>query len=153
MAFSMVLCVNFNLWSWVYFFDSLWGGDLFVNLKNKMLKSELKLYQERLFLFFFFLALILSACIITSSLIHEAKTLMRKTLQALRAPFIGSNCLLDWKGLLKARNVGYGLWLWKKGILQAQKVFEGFKNLGSTSTVHYFFLSCCLCRESDLQPY
>ena len=66
-----------------------------MNLKNKMLKSELKLYQERLFLFFFFLALILSACIITSSLIHEAKTLMRKTLQALRAPFIGSNCLLD----------------------------------------------------------
>jgi hypothetical protein len=58
-----------------------------------MLKSELKLYQERLFLF---LALILSAYIITSSLIHEATTLIeKKTLQALRAPFIGSNYLLD----------------------------------------------------------
>jgi hypothetical protein len=33
---------------------------------------------------------------------------MKKTLQALRASFIGSNCLLDRKGLLKARNVGYG---------------------------------------------
>jgi hypothetical protein len=75
-----------------------------------MLKSKLRLYQERLFLFFF-LALILSACIITSSLIHEVTTLYGKTLQALRAPFIGSNCLLNRKGLLKARNVRYGLWL------------------------------------------
>jgi len=55
----------------------------------------------------FFLAFILLACI-TSSLIHETTTLMKKTLQALRAPFIGSNCLLDRKGLLKVRNVGYG---------------------------------------------
>jgi len=29
----------------------------------------------------------------------------------LKASFIGSNFLLDRKGLLKARNVGYGLWL------------------------------------------
>jgi len=47
-----------------------------VNFKNKMLKSELRLYRERLFLFF--LALILSVCIITSSLIHEAMTFMEK---------------------------------------------------------------------------
>jgi hypothetical protein len=43
--------------------------------KNKMFKSKLRLYQERLFLF---LALILSACIITNSLIHEVTTLMEK---------------------------------------------------------------------------
>jgi len=47
-----------------------------VNFKNKMLKSELRLYQEMMFLFF--LALILSACIITSNLIHEATTLIEK---------------------------------------------------------------------------
>jgi len=45
-----------------------------VNFKNKMLKSELRLYQERLF----FLALILLACKITSNLIHEATTFMEK---------------------------------------------------------------------------
>jgi len=49
-----------------------------VNFKNKMLKSELRLYQERWFLFLLFLAFILSVCIITSSLIHEAMTLMEK---------------------------------------------------------------------------
>jgi hypothetical protein len=35
----------------------------------------------------------------------------KKTLQVLRSPFIGSDCLLDQKGLLKARNAGYGSWL------------------------------------------
>ena len=39
---------------------------------------------------------------------------------------------------------------WKKGILQAQKVFEGFKNLGSTSTIYHFSLCCCLCRENNI---
>jgi hypothetical protein len=43
--------------------------------ENKMLKSKLRLYQERLFLF---LALILSVCIITNSLIHDVTTLMEK---------------------------------------------------------------------------
>jgi hypothetical protein len=43
----------------------------------------------------FFLALILSACIITNSLIHEILTLMKRLFKLLRAPFIGSNCLLD----------------------------------------------------------
>jgi hypothetical protein len=67
----------------------------------------------------------------------------------LRSPFIGSDCLLDQKGLLKARKEGYGSWLWKKGISKAQKVFEGFKALGSISTIHQLF-SYCHCRESDI---
>ena len=73
-----------------------------------------------------------------------------KALQVLRAPFISSDCLLDQKGLLKARNVGYGSWLWKKKISQAQKMFEGFKDLGSTLTIHQLSFSCCHCRESDI---
>jgi len=51
----------------------------------------------------------------------------------LRLPFIGSNCLLDQKGLLEARNVGYGSWLWlmamkerkftgSKGVLRVLKI-------------------------------
>jgi hypothetical protein len=68
----------------------------------------------------------------------------------LRSPFIGSNCLLDQKGLLKARNAVYGSWLWKKGVSQAQKVFEGFKDLGSTSIIHQLSFSCCHSRENDI---
>ena len=67
--------------------------------------------------------------------------LLWKALQVLRSPFIGSDCLLDQKGLFKARNAGYGSWLWKKGISQAQKVFEGFKDLGSTSIIHQLFIN------------
>jgi len=74
MAFPMVLCVHFKLWFWVYLFDGLWWGEIFVNFKNKILR----LYQERLFLF---LAFILSTCTITSSLIHEVKTLIEKLFQ------------------------------------------------------------------------
>ena len=37
------------------------------------------------------------------------------------------------KGFLKTRNAGYGSWLMKERKIQAQKVFEGFKDLGSTS--------------------
>jgi hypothetical protein len=76
--------------------------------KTKMLKSKLEALSKRLFPF---LASILSACIITISLIHEATNPYGKTLSVLRAPFIGSDCLLDQKRLLEARNVGYGLWL------------------------------------------
>jgi hypothetical protein len=68
----------------------------------------------------------------------------------LRAPFIGSNCLLDQKGLLKARNTGYGSWLMKERKIQVQKVFEGFKDLGSISTIHQLSFSCGHCRESDI---
>jgi len=32
----------------------------------------------------------------------------------LRSPFVGSDCLLDQKGLFKARNAGYGSWLMKE---------------------------------------
>jgi hypothetical protein len=56
--------------------------------ETKGLSQNLRIHQERLFSF---LALILLACIITSSLIHEVTTLMEKTLQVLRSPFIGSN--------------------------------------------------------------
>jgi hypothetical protein len=38
----------------------------------------------------------------------------------------------------------------EKGIHKLKKVFEGFKNLGSASTIHQFSFSCCLCRESDI---
>ena len=79
--------------------------------ETKDSSQNLRIHQERLLFFFFFLTPILSACILTSNLIHEATTLMEKTLQVLRSPFIGSNCLLDQKGLLKARNAGYGSWL------------------------------------------
>jgi hypothetical protein len=68
----------------------------------------------------------------------------------LRASFIGSNCLLDQKGLLKARNASYGSWIMKERKIQAQKVFEGFKDLGSTSTIHQLSFSCGHCRESDI---
>jgi hypothetical protein len=39
----------------------------------------------------------------------------------LRPPFIGSNCSLDQKGLLKARNTGYGSWLMKEGKFTGSK--------------------------------
>jgi hypothetical protein len=56
--------------------------------------------------------------------------------------------LLTWsKGLLKARNVGYGSWLMKERKIQAQKVFEGFKDLGSTSTIHQLSFSLSLWRK------
>jgi hypothetical protein len=49
-------------------------GWYFCEFQNKMLR----LYQERLFVF---LAFILSACIITSSLIHEVTILIEKLFQ------------------------------------------------------------------------
>jgi len=74
-------------WLFSWFFVSILDSDFWVYLlmvcdevtclwiwKNKMPKSNLRLYQERLF----FLTFILSACIITSSLIHEATTFMEK---------------------------------------------------------------------------
>jgi hypothetical protein len=73
-----------------------------------------------------FLAPILSACIITSSLIHEATTLMERLFKFLRPLFIGSRL---W---FKAMVQGYE----RKGISPAQNVFKGFKDLGSTLTIH-----------------
>jgi hypothetical protein len=79
----------------------------FVNFKNKMLR----LYQERLFLF---LAFILSTYIITSSLIHEVTTLIEKLFQFWERRLSVQIAYLIENGFLKACNVGYGSWLWKK---------------------------------------
>ena len=50
--------------------------------------------------------------------------------------------------LTLSSNVGYDLWLWKKkGNSQAQKVFKGFKDLGSTSSIHQLSFYYCLCRR------
>ena len=79
MAFSMVLCINLNPWYCVYHlmvYDEV--SFAWISKKKKTPKSTLRLYQERLFLF---LALILSACIITHSLIHEVTTLIEKLLK------------------------------------------------------------------------
>ena len=55
--------------------------------------------------------------------------------------------LLAWlKRALKARNAGYGSWLWKKGISKAQKVFKGFKDLGST--IHQLFFIVVFVEET-----
>jgi hypothetical protein len=75
MTFFMVLCIHFRLWFWGISFDGLWWGDLlWISRKTKGSSQNLRIHQER----FFFLAPILSACIITNSLIHEATTLMEK---------------------------------------------------------------------------
>ena len=74
-AFSMIFCVNFNLWSWVH---HLIARDemIFCELqRNKMLKSKLEALSWKIISF---LALILLAYIITSNLIHEAMTLLEK---------------------------------------------------------------------------
>ena len=63
MTFFMVLYVSFNLWSWVYL----------LIVCDEVTFSEF--HQQRLFSF---LTSILSACIITSSLIRDAMTLMEK---------------------------------------------------------------------------
>jgi hypothetical protein len=61
-------------------FDGLWWDDLlYIFQKNKMLKSKLKTLSKKDC--FPFVASILSTCIITSSLIHEATTLMEKLFQ------------------------------------------------------------------------
>jgi hypothetical protein len=74
MAFPMVFCVSFNLWSWVYYLMVCDEVAFCEFQETRWSCQNLRFYRERLFLFF--LALILSACIITSSLIHEATTLM-----------------------------------------------------------------------------
>jgi len=73
-------------WLFSWFFVSILNSDpkyiiwwhvmgwYFCEFQNKMLR----LYQERLFVF---LAFILSACIITSSLIHEVTILIEKLFQ------------------------------------------------------------------------
>ena len=75
MTFFMVLCIHFRLWFWGISFDGLWWGDLYVNFKKQ--KTQVKTWGFIKKDCFFFTP-ILSACIITSSLIHEAMTLMEK---------------------------------------------------------------------------
>jgi len=38
----------------------------------------------------------------------------------------------------------------KERKIHAKKVFEGFKDLGSTLTIHQFSFSCCHSRGSDI---
>ena len=129
-------------------FDGLWWGDLlWISRKTKGSSQNLRIHQERLFSF---LAPILSACIITNSLIHEATTLMEKLFKFWERHLSVQIAYLIEKGFLKARNAGYGSWLMKERKIQAQKVFEGFNDLGSTSTIHQLFFYCCLCRGSDI---
>ena len=74
--FFMVLCVSFNLWSWVYLLMVCDEVTFCEFQENKRLKSNLRIHQVRLFSF---LAPILLVCIITSSLIHKATTLMESS--------------------------------------------------------------------------
>ena len=120
-------------------FDGLWWGDLLWISRNKRLKSKTWGFIKK-DCFFCFFTPILSACIITSSLIHEAMTLMERLFKFWERHLSVQIAYLIEKGFLKARNTSYGSWLWKKGISKAQKVFEGFKDLGSISTIHQLFL-------------
>ena len=71
-----------------------------------------------------------------SSLFLMSWILWKSTLCILRALFIVLvACLLDYKGLLHARNVCCGSWLRKKRIHKAQRVFQGFKDWGSLSAI------------------
>jgi hypothetical protein len=81
----MVLCVSFNLWYWVYHLMVCDEVTLCEFQETRCSSQNLRLYRERLFLSFF-LHLFLSACIITSSLIHEATTLMEKLFKLCVAP-------------------------------------------------------------------
>ena len=114
-----------------------------VNFKeNKRLKSKLEDSSRKIV---FFLAPILLACIITSSLIHEATTLMEKLFKFWERHLSVQIVYLIKKGFFKTRNAGYGSWLMKERKIQAQKVFEGFKDLGSTSNYSStLFLLLCL---------
>jgi len=76
MTFFMVLYVNFNLWSCVYLF-TVCNEVTFCEFQGKQ-KAQVKTWGFIKKDCFFFLAPILSAYIITSSLIHEATTLMKK---------------------------------------------------------------------------
>jgi len=102
--------------------------------------SSQKLEDSSRKIVFLFFTPILSACIITSSLIHEAMTLMERLFKFWERHLSVQIAYLIEKGFLKARNTSYGSWLWKKRISKAQKVFEGFKDLGSISTIHQLFL-------------
>jgi len=115
--------------------------------ENKKLKSKLEDSSRK---FVFFWALILSACIIISSLIHEVMTLMEQLFKFWDHHLSVQIAYLIKRSFFKHVMQAMVHGLWKKGNSQAQKVFEGFKDLGSTSTIHELSFSCCHCRESDI---
>jgi len=75
MTFFMVLCVSFNLWSWIYLLIICDEVTFYEFQETKDSSQNLRIHQEKLFSF---LAPILSTCIIISSLIHEVTTLMEQ---------------------------------------------------------------------------
>ena len=116
------------------FSENMSWDDLFFRSEGLEKKLEV-LYEKNLSLFEH---LFLSTWIIMSSLFLMSWILWKCILCILRALFIVLGCLLAWLErtfMGKARNVGYGFWLWKKMIHKAQRVFQGFKDWGSLSTI------------------
>ena len=72
----MVLCIHFKLWFWVYLL-TVCDEVTFCEFQGKQ-KAQVKTWGFIKKDCFLFLALILSACIIIRSLIHEVTTLMEK---------------------------------------------------------------------------
>jgi len=98
MTFFMVLCVSFNLWSWVYL-SMVYDEVTFCEFQKTQGSSQnLRIHQERLFSFW---TLILSACIITNSLIPEAMTLMKRLFKLWERHLSVQIAYLIKKGFLK----------------------------------------------------
>ena len=90
-----------------------------VNFKKQKAQSQnLRIHQERLFSF---LAPILLACIITSSLIHEATTLMEKLFKFWERHLSVQIVYLIKKGFLKHVMQVMVHGLWKKGKFRLKK--------------------------------
>jgi hypothetical protein len=83
MTFFMVLCVSFNLWSRVYLL-MVCNEVTFYEFQEKQ-GTRVKTWGFITKGCFFFLAPILSACIIISSLIHEVTTLMEQLFKFLES--------------------------------------------------------------------
>jgi len=112
MTFFMVLCISFNLWSWVYLL-MVCDEVTFCEFKEtKGSKSKLEDSSRKIV---FFLAPILLACIITSSLIHEATTLMEKLFKFWERHLSVQIAYLIKKGFLKHVMQAMVHGLWKRG--------------------------------------
>jgi len=74
-----------------------------------------------------------------NSLIHEVMTLMEKLFKFWQLYLSVQIVYLIKKSFLKHVMMLWFMDLKKKGMSQAQKVFEGFKDLGSTSIIHNSF--------------
>ena len=112
MTFSMVFYVSFNLWSWVYLFTVCNEVTFCEFQETKGSSQNLRIHQERLFSF---LAPILSACIITRSLIHEVTTLMEQLFHFWDRHLSVQIAYLIKKGFLKHVMQAMVHGLWKKG--------------------------------------